>query len=94
MLQTPANPFSFVSDQSMERNGSKSLFKSPACAFCLLSTPPGPPMTLGNMGAQGVHHLVAYCLNDACRAELAVRGHITRTGRQHVASAVQKMLGA
>ncbi len=28
---------------------------------------PGPPMTLGNMRANGVHHLIAYCLNDACR---------------------------
>jgi hypothetical protein len=25
--------------------------------------PPGPPMTLGNMRALGVHRLVAYCLN-------------------------------
>jgi hypothetical protein len=24
-------------------------------------------MTLGNMREQGVHHLVAYCPNDACR---------------------------
>ena len=24
-------------------------------------------MTLGNMRELGVHHLVAYCLNDACR---------------------------
>ena len=32
--------------------------------------PPGPPMTLGNM--RGVHHLIAFCLNDAstCRAIL------------------------
>jgi hypothetical protein len=29
--------------------------------------PPGPPMTLGNMRLLGVHHLVAYCLRDACR---------------------------
>ena len=28
---------------------------------------PGPPMDLGNMRRQGVHHLIAYCLNDACR---------------------------
>ena len=27
--------------------------------------PPGPPMTLGNMRRQGVHHLIAYCLNEA-----------------------------
>jgi hypothetical protein len=26
-----------------------------------------PPMTLGNMRYLGVHHLVATCLNDACR---------------------------
>jgi hypothetical protein len=25
--------------------------------------PPGPPMTLGNMREQGVHHPIAYCLN-------------------------------
>ena len=31
-----------------------------------LKHPPGPPMTLGNMRRQGVHHLIAYCLNDAC----------------------------
>jgi hypothetical protein len=24
-------------------------------------------MTLGNMREQGVRHLIAYCLNDACR---------------------------
>jgi hypothetical protein len=29
--------------------------------------PPGPPMDLANMRRQGVHHLVAYCLNDSCR---------------------------
>jgi hypothetical protein len=23
-------------------------------------------MTLGNIREQGVHHLIAYCLNDAC----------------------------
>ena len=28
--------------------------------------PPGPPMTLGNMHEQGVQHLIAFCLNDAC----------------------------
>jgi hypothetical protein len=27
----------------------------------------GPPMTLGNMRELSVHHLIAYCLNDACR---------------------------
>jgi hypothetical protein len=30
-------------------------------------TTPGPPMTLVNMRHLGVHHLVATCLNDACR---------------------------
>jgi hypothetical protein len=29
--------------------------------------PPGSPMTLGNMRAQGVRNLIGYCLNDACR---------------------------
>jgi hypothetical protein len=29
--------------------------------------PHGPPMTLGNMRQLGVQHLVATCLNDACR---------------------------
>ena len=29
--------------------------------------PPGEPMTLGNMRHLRVHHLVATCLNDACR---------------------------
>ena len=28
---------------------------------------PGPPMTLGNMRELGVQHLIASCLNDACR---------------------------
>ncbi len=28
---------------------------------------PGPPMDLANMRRQGVHNLIAYCLNDACR---------------------------
>jgi hypothetical protein len=32
--------------------------------------PPGPPMTLGNMRELGVHHLFAYCHNDARRIEL------------------------
>ena len=32
-----------------------------------LKHPPGPPMTLGKMRAQGVHRLIAFCLNDACR---------------------------
>jgi hypothetical protein len=29
--------------------------------------PYSPPMTLGNMRELGVQHLVATCLNDACR---------------------------
>jgi hypothetical protein len=29
--------------------------------------PPGAPMTLGNMRHLGVQHLIASCLNDACR---------------------------
>jgi hypothetical protein len=29
--------------------------------------PPGSPMTLGNMRELGVHHFIAYCLNNACR---------------------------
>jgi hypothetical protein len=28
---------------------------------------PGPVMDLANMRRQWVHHLIAYCLNDACR---------------------------
>jgi hypothetical protein len=28
---------------------------------------PGPPMDLANMRRQGVHRLIAYCLNDSCR---------------------------
>jgi hypothetical protein len=27
--------------------------------------PPGPPMTLRNMRELGVHHLIAFCLNEA-----------------------------
>jgi hypothetical protein len=34
-------------------------------------------MTLGNMREQVVHHLIAFCLNDACRhsALIDVLGH-------------------
>jgi hypothetical protein len=34
--------------------------------------PPGPPMDLANMRRQGVHHLVAYCLNDSCRHQALI----------------------
>ena len=34
--------------------------------------PPGPPMTLANMRRQGVHHLIAYCLNDSCRHQAVI----------------------
>ena len=34
--------------------------------------PRGPPMTLGNMREQGVHHLICYCLNDACRHQALI----------------------
>ena len=34
--------------------------------------PPGPPMDLGNMRRQGVQHLIAYCLNDACRHQAMI----------------------
>jgi hypothetical protein len=34
--------------------------------------PPGPPMTLANMRRQGVHHLIAYCLNDSCRHQAII----------------------
>ena len=33
---------------------------------------PGPPMDLANMRRQGVHHLIAYCLNDACRHQAVI----------------------
>jgi hypothetical protein len=32
-----------------------------------MKPPPDEQMTLGNMRRLGVHHLVATCLNDACR---------------------------
>ena len=32
--------------------------------------PAGPPMTLGNMRELGVQHLIAFCLNDACRHQV------------------------
>jgi hypothetical protein len=32
----------------------------------------GPPMTLGNMHEQGVHHLIAFCRNDACRHQAVI----------------------
>ena len=34
--------------------------------------PPGTPMDLANMRAQGVHHLIAFCLNDACRHQALI----------------------
>jgi hypothetical protein len=34
--------------------------------------PPGPPMTLGNMRELGVHHLIAFCLNDTCRHQALI----------------------
>jgi hypothetical protein len=37
-----------------------------------LEKPPGPPMTLGDMRAHGVHHLIAFCLNDACRHQALI----------------------
>lgn len=33
---------------------------------------PGPPMTLGNMRELGVHHLIAFCHNDACRHQALI----------------------
>jgi hypothetical protein len=29
-------------------------------------------MTLGNMRELGVHHLIAYCLNDSCRHQAII----------------------
>jgi transposase len=29
-------------------------------------------MTLGNMRENGVHHLIAYCLNDSCRHQAII----------------------
>ena len=29
-------------------------------------------MTLGNMRELGVHHLIAFCLNDACRHQALI----------------------
>jgi hypothetical protein len=29
-------------------------------------------MTLGKCAKQGVHHLIAYCLNDACRHQTMI----------------------
>jgi hypothetical protein len=29
-------------------------------------------MTLGNMREQGVHQLIAYCLNDSCRHQIII----------------------
>jgi hypothetical protein len=33
---------------------------------------PGPPITLCNMREQGVHHLIAFGLNDACRHQALI----------------------
>jgi hypothetical protein len=32
----------------------------------------GPPMTIGNVGQQGVTRLIAHCLDDACRQCLPI----------------------
>ena len=40
----------------------------------VLKHPPSPPMDLASMREQGVHHLVAYCLNDACRHQALIDG--------------------
>ena len=37
-----------------------------------LKHPPGPPMDLANMRRQGVHHLIAHCLNDSCRHQALI----------------------
>ena len=44
---------------------------------------PRPPMDLANMYEQGVHHLIAYCRNDACRHQTMRAAHQsgTRPGR-------------
>ena len=34
--------------------------------------PHGPPMTLGNMRELGVHHLIAFCHNNACRHQALI----------------------
>ena len=34
--------------------------------------PPGPPMTLSNMREQGVHHPIAFRLNDDCRHQALI----------------------
>jgi hypothetical protein len=33
---------------------------------------PGPLMDLANMRENGVHHLIAYCHNDACRHQAVI----------------------
>jgi hypothetical protein len=35
-------------------------------------------MTLGNMREQGVHHPMAYCLNDACRHRTLIDKRLDR----------------
>jgi hypothetical protein len=32
----------------------------------------GPPMDLANMRRQGVHYLIADCLNDSCRHQALI----------------------
>jgi hypothetical protein len=36
------------------------------------NNPPGPPMTLGNMRELGVHYLIGFCHNDACRHQALI----------------------
>jgi hypothetical protein len=50
---------------------------------------PGPPMTLGNMRELGVHHLIAYCLNDACRHRSLAEEAVTEIERFRLSDMVE-----
>jgi hypothetical protein len=41
----------------------------------IMKHPHGPPMTLGNMREQGVHHLNSYCRSDAYGHQRSYRPH-------------------
>jgi hypothetical protein len=38
-------------------------------------------MTLGNMREQGLHHLIGFCHNDACRHQALIDVLVRRQGR-------------
>jgi hypothetical protein len=56
--------------------------KLPRVNFGLNPQPRDPPMTLGNMREQGVHRLIAFCLNDAGHHRALIDKRLNRLERR------------